>query len=104
MQYRKFGKQDLLVSEIGLGCEHLQGQDTAAVVQVVEAAMESGINILDCFMSEPQVRSDLGLALAGNRERMMIQGHLRSVWKDGQYGTPWTSTRPAAPLRICWSG
>ncbi len=86
MQYRKFGKQDLLVSEIGLGCEHLQGQDTAAVVQVVEAAMESGINILDCFMSEPQVRSDLGLALAGNRERMMIQGHLRSVWKDGQYG------------------
>lgn len=85
MQYRKFGKQDLLVSEIGLGCEHLQGQDTAAVVQVVEAAMESGINILDCFMSEPQVRSDLGLALAGNRERMMIQGHLRSVWKDGQY-------------------
>ncbi len=88
MQYRKFGKQDLLVSEIGLGCEHLQGQDTAAVVQVVEAAMESGINILDCFMSEPQVRSDLGLALAGNRERMMIQGHLRSVWKDGQYGRP----------------
>lgn len=86
MQYRKFGKQDLLVSEIGLGCEHLQGQDTAAVVQVVEAAMEYGINILDCFMSEPQVRSDLGLALAGNRERMMIQGHLRSVWKDGQYG------------------
>lgn len=86
MRYRKFGNTSLDVSEIGLGCEHLEGKDTDTVVRVVHAALDAGINIMDCFMSEPKVRSDLGLALQGSRHRMMIQGHLRSVWKDGQYG------------------
>jgi len=51
----------------------------------VSLALERGVNILDCFMSEPNVRSDIGKALAGRRESMVIQGHFRSVWKDNQY-------------------
>ncbi len=85
MQNRAFGKHPLQVSEIGLGCEHLEGKDTETVVQVVSAAMDAGINILDCFMPEPKVRSDLGQALKGRRAQMKIQGHLRTVWKNGQY-------------------
>lgn len=86
MIYRNFGGTGLQVSEIGLGCEHLQGKDSGLVNDVVSAAMDRGINILDCFMSEPNVRSDIGAALKGRRDRMMIQGHLRAVWKNGQYG------------------
>lgn len=86
MRYRKMGRLERMVSEIGLGCEHLEGKDTDTVVQVVNAAMDEGINILDCFMSEPKVRTDLGIALQGRRDQMMIQGHLRSVYKNGQYG------------------
>lgn len=85
MNYRTFGKTPLQVSEIGLGCEHLEGRDTQTVVQVVNAALDAGINILDCFMPEPKVRSDLGEALCGQRDRMLIQGHFRTIWKDGQY-------------------
>lgn len=36
-------------------------------------------------MSEPNVRSNIGKALAGRRERWYIQGHIGSTWQDGQY-------------------
>lgn len=86
MRYRKFGSSDIQVSEIGLGCEYLEGKDSEIVKRVINAALDGGINILDCFMSEPNVRTNIGMALAGRREQVMIQGHLRSVWKNGQYG------------------
>ena len=52
---------------------------------VLEEAAQSGINILDCWMSEPNVRSSLGNALKGSREKWYIQGHIGSTWQDGQY-------------------
>lgn len=86
MKYNNLGKTGLKVSEIGLGGEYLEGKPIKQVCDVVAASMDRGINILDCFMSNPDVRSNLGTALKGKRDRMHIQGHLRSVWKDGQYG------------------
>ena len=85
MIYRKLGRTNYEASEIGLGCEHLQGMDYAGVKEVIDAAIEEKINIMDIFMSEPEVRSNIGRALKGRREKMMIQGHLGSVWEDGQY-------------------
>lgn len=85
MRFRTLGKSGLTVSEVGLGCEHLQGQDAEAVCAVVDEALRQGINILDVFMSEPQVRTDLGAALKGRRERAVLQGHIGSAWLDGQY-------------------
>ena len=46
---------------------------------------KEGINILDCWMSEPNVRSNIGLALKGRREKWIIQGHIGSTWQNGQY-------------------
>ncbi|MTR47927.1 aldo/keto reductase [Pseudoflavonifractor sp. BIOML-A11] len=85
MRFRTLGKSGLTVSEVGLGCEHLQGQDAEAVCAVVDEALRQDINILDVFMSEPQVRTDLGAALKGRRERAVLQGHIGSAWLDGQY-------------------
>ena len=85
MKYRQLGKTGFLVSEIGLGGEYLEGELASQVQAVVDAAMDNGINILDCFMSEPNVRSNLGTALKGRRDKMYIQGHFRSIWNDGQY-------------------
>ena len=85
MKTRLLGKTGLSVSEIGLGCEHLQGKDENLIREVIHASMDGGINIMDVFMSERQVRTDIGKALKGRRDKMIIQGHLGSCWVDGQH-------------------
>ncbi len=85
MEYRQLGRTGMTVSEISLGCEHMQGKDYALIKDILDAAMDAGINYLDVFMSEPCVRSNIGRALRGRRDRVMIQGHIGSCWVDGQY-------------------
>lgn len=85
MNYRRLGKTDLMVSEIGFGGEWMERHTAEECAAVVNRAEELGINILDCWMSNPEVRDSLGLALAGRRERWYIQGHVGSTWQDGQY-------------------
>ena len=85
MQMRSLGRCGIQVGQVGLGCEHLQGKDFNQIAAVIDAALAQGINCLDVFMSEPQVRSDIGKALAGRRQQVVLQGHIGSVWQEGQY-------------------
>ena len=85
MQYRRLGKTGLMVSEIGLGGEWLERHTYEECKAVLDKAEELGINILDCWMAEPKVRSNIGKAIAGKRERWYIQGHIGSTWQNGQY-------------------
>ena len=85
MKYRNLGNTGLKVSEIGLGAEWLERHNTEEVKAVIDCCEEQGINILDCWMSEPNVRSNIGAALEGRRDKWIIQGHLGSTWQDGQY-------------------
>lgn len=85
MRYRKLGNTGLMVSEIGLGAEWLERHSAQEVKEVIDCCEENGINILDCWMSQPEVRSKIGAAIKGKRERWIIQGHLGSTWQDGQY-------------------
>ena len=85
MQYRTLGRTGISVSEISLGCEHMQGKEYPLIKSVIDAALEAGINFLDVFMSEPNVRSNIGRALLGRREQVVIQGHIGSCHIDGQY-------------------
>ena len=85
MQYRTLGRTGLSVSEIALGCEHLQGKDYPLIKSVIDAALDAGINFLDVFMSEPNVRTNIGRALEGRREQVVIQGHIGSCHINGQY-------------------
>lgn len=85
MNYRPLGQTGLKVSEIGLGGEWLERHNAAEVKAVIDRCAEAGINILDCWMSEPNVRSNIGAALEGRRERWIIQGHIGSTWQNGQY-------------------
>lgn len=85
MNYRALGKTGLMVSEIGLGGEWLERHNKEEVKIVIDRCKEQGINILDCWMSEPNVRSNIGAAIAGDREHWIIQGHIGSTWQNGQY-------------------
>ncbi len=85
MKYRELGKTGMMVSEIGLGAEWLERHTREEIVEVVRACEDAGVNILDCWMSEPNVRSNLGHAIAGRREKWIVQGHIGSTWQGEQY-------------------
>ncbi len=85
MKFRELGRTGLRVSEIGLGGEWLERHNTEEVKAVIDTCEQEGINILDCWMSEPNVRSNIGHAIKGRRDRWIIQGHIGSVWENGQY-------------------
>lgn len=85
MNYRKLGKTGLMVSEIGLGGEWLERHTAEECKQVIDYCEAQGINILDCWMSEPNVRTNIGNAIKGKREKWYIQGHIGSTWQNGQY-------------------
>ena len=57
MRYRELGNTGLRVSEIGLGAEWLERHNQEEVTAVIRRCEEQGINILDCWMSNPQVDS-----------------------------------------------
>lgn len=98
MNYRPLGKTGLMVSEIGLGCEWLERHNTEECIEILSAAEEMGINILDCWMSEPNVRTNIGLGIAGHREKWIIQGHIGSTWQNGQY----VKTRDPEKIRVAF--
>ena len=85
MRYRTLGNTGLEVSEIGLGAEWLERHNKEEVAEIIHHAEAKGINILDCWMSNPTVRSNIGSAIKGRRNWWIIQGHLGSTWQNGQY-------------------
>lgn len=98
MNYRELGKTGLMVSEIGLGAEWLERLNAEDTARIIDLCREQGINILDCWMPEPNVRSNIGKALAGKRGEWYIQGHLGSTWQNGQY----VRTREMEPVKTAF--
>jgi len=85
MKTRPLGATGITVSEIGIGCGAFEKFDTAQARQYMDLAMDSGVNYIDIYDANPMVRSNIGYALRGRRDRMNIQGHIGVCWKDGQY-------------------
>ncbi|MDL2279569.1 aldo/keto reductase [Desulfovibrio sp. OttesenSCG-928-G11] len=85
MIYRPIGKTGMSAGIIGLGTEHLDNKPYPVVEEVIHAALEQGINMMDLFMPGKSVRGNIGKALSGNREKVMIQGHIGSVDLREQY-------------------
>lgn len=83
MEYRALGATGMQVSRVGFGGEHLEGMEYRDVEAVVHAALDAGINMMDCFMAEPHVRSNIGKALGRRRPEMQIQGHIGACWLGG---------------------
>ncbi len=86
MRLRTLGKTGLEVSEIGFGAEWMEGP-ADEVREFVRTCQDSGINLMDVWMSDPVMRGKLGQAMAdlGSRDRWIIQGHVGSTWQNGQY-------------------
>lgn len=85
MEYRKLGRTGLRASVIGFGAEWIGKMEQAEVNAMAARGAAAGVNIVDCWMSDPAVRSALGEALEPTRDQWIIQGHIGSTWQDGQY-------------------
>ena len=85
MQYRPLGNTGLDVSEISIGCGGFEKLDSAASLELMTMALDSGMNYIDIYDANPKTRSNIGYALQGRRDEMIIQGHIGSAWIDGQY-------------------
>ena len=85
MEYRKLGRTGLKASVIGFGAEWIGKMEQAEVNAMAARGAAAGVNIVDCWMSDPAVRSALGEALEPTRDQWIIQGHIGSTWQDGQY-------------------
>ncbi|MBQ7732812.1 MAG: aldo/keto reductase [Synergistaceae bacterium] len=85
MNYRELGSTGLKVSEIALGCEGMTEDNYSMCAKLFDAAESSGLNYFDLCSSDPELRAAIGKALKGRREKFIIQSHICSIWKDGQY-------------------
>lgn len=85
MDYRELGRTGLTVSEIGLGCEGFVGKDDEYTEKLFRMALEHGVNCMDLYSPDPDLRSRIGKMLRGRRSDFVMQAHLCTVWQDGQY-------------------
>mgnify|MGYP000076655353 FL=1 len=85
MEYRRIKGVETPVSVIGFGGVYLEGMDGKKIVEMVHHAMDLGINLLDLYMPQPEIRDAIGEAIRTHPGKMLIQGHLCTVCGDGQY-------------------
>ena len=97
MIYRELGKSGLKVGVVSLGCEGFNKKSQAEADELMEFAIGNGVNFIDIYASDPDLRSLIGNALRGHDD-FLVQGHIGSAWKNGQY----ERTRNAAESRIAF--
>lgn len=85
MRYRKIGKTELEVSEIGLGCEGFLDKDNDFMNKMFALALEHGINCMDLYSPNPELHKRIRNVIYKQREKFIIQGHLCTIWQNEQY-------------------
>lgn len=86
MRYRELGRTEIKVSEIGIGGEGFENKSYFDCKKIIDCAITNGINLIDIYNSNPDVRTNVGKALSRYpRDSFVIQGHLCSMWENGQY-------------------
>ncbi len=95
MRYRRLGRSGLMVSEIGLGGLFLANKDRETGIQIVQRALELGINFFD---TAPQYQRGLSESILG--EALAQQGrpdvHLDA--SDKEKVRRWQPIIPFRPL------
>ena len=72
MEYRKLGNTGMMVSAIGLGSEYVWFESERTIRDVIDTALDAGINYIDLFMGTPHTRYCIGKALKGRRDKVYL--------------------------------
>lgn len=85
MTYRNLGATGLSVGTIALGVEGFKTDSLPRTKEMIDFAARNGVNFIDVCLSDPELLSNLSRAMGNGRNRFIIQGHICSVWENGQY-------------------
>ncbi len=78
----RLGKE---ASVISLGCEGFIELDQEKFDVLLDHALEKGINFIDMYTPNPSFRAHMKNAIKGRREQIILQGHIGSIWENGDY-------------------
>lgn len=94
MQKRKLGNSNLAVAVLGLGCMSI-GTEEKAARNIIEAALEEGINYFDTADLYDMGRNEelVGKALKDVREHVIIATKVGNRWKPDQTGWTWDPSK-----------
>lgn len=84
MKFNKFNDK-IQLSQIGFGAEWMTEKSQEEVNDIIKHCEENQINLLDCWMADPKIRTLLGNAIKDTRNKWYIQGHIGSTWQNNQY-------------------
>ena len=75
MKYRKLGRNEIEVSEIALGCEGFNHKTLEETKELLKYTFEKGINFIDFYSSNPELRTNFGTAMKelGIRKEYVIE-------------------------------
>lgn len=83
MKYRTLGKTGLQVSQISLGGIPIQQMDQAGAAELINKALEYGINFIDTARGYTVSESLIGEGLSGKRDKVYLATKSMSKDRDG---------------------
>jgi aryl-alcohol dehydrogenase-like predicted oxidoreductase len=94
MKKRKLGSSNILVSELGLGCMSI-GTDEKAARQIINAALEEGINYFDTadLYDHGLNEKIVGEALKEVRDKVIIATKVGNRWSQEGAGWFWDPSK-----------
>lgn len=94
MTYAALGQSGLTVSEIAFGCMSL-GDDTAANVRLLHAALDGGITLFDTADLYQHGRNEevVGQAIRDRRDRVVVATKVGNQWRPDGSGWDWNPTK-----------
>ena len=86
MEYRVFPKGGGKISTVGIGGSKLHALSSGEMAEMIDLALERGINIVDLATETAEVFPKMRNALRGRRDKVLLALHLGLTFQaDGQY-------------------
>lgn len=100
MQYRKLPKGTEQISVLGIGSSSIQASSEKEIEEIMDAAIEGGINFFDMASSEAKPFAAYGRAIKGRRDNVYFQIHFGANYETGTYG--WTTDLDTVKRSVDW--